>query len=265
MDAYARMPAVFIGHGSPMNTLWDNTYTRAWRAIGEALPRPRAILMVSAHWLTRGIGFHVSSKPKTIHDFGRFPPELFAYQYPAPGAPELLDEIQSALAPLEVVADDEWGLDHGAWSILAHLYPNADVPVAQLSMDVGLDAEGHFAIGEKLRPLRDRGVLIIGSGNIVHNLSMMRAPDGGPQYDWAERFDGAIVKALLARDSQSLTHFEAQGHDAQMAVPTAEHYWPLLYVAGAGYPDERSAICIEDPTPGAVSMTSWITGSIPTH
>ncbi len=179
MKHYTRMPALFIGHGSPMNTLLNTEVTRAWRTIGMSLPRPRAVLMISAHWLSRGSAMHMSAKPETIHDFGGFPAELFAFQYPAQGYPQLYEPLSSALAPTPLIKDDQWGLDHGAWSILAHLFPDADVPVVQLGMDIALDASGHYALGEKLQTLREQDILIIGSGNVVHNLGMLRNPAGG--------------------------------------------------------------------------------------
>lgn len=260
MTTANRQPVLFIGHGSPMNTLQDTAFTRAWRAIGASLVKPRAILMVSAHWLTHGTALHMPRQPKTIHDFRGFPPELFAFQYPAPGFPELYEPLAAALAPVAVLRDEQWGLDHGAWSILAHLFPNADVPVAQLSMDVDLDEDGHYALGEKLRALRDQGVLIIGSGNVVHNLAMMRTPAGGPAYDWADRFNSYIREGLTTRDHSRLTDYISFGPDAALSVPTPEHYWPLLYIAGASMADEPQAVCIDDPSPGAISMMSWRAG-----
>lgn len=257
----ARLPALFVGHGSPMNTLEDNRYTRAWRELGARLPRPRAILMVSAHWLTRGTALHVGARPPTIHDFRGFPPELFAMQYPAPGLPALYDEVAAALAPTTLLRDEEWGLDHGAWSILVHLFPKADVPVVQLSLDVDLDARGHYALGQRLTGLRERGILVMGSGNIVHNLAAFRAPGAELGFDWARRFDGQIVEALTSRQHERLVTIETQGMDARLSVPTPDHYWPLLYVAGASRADEPGEVCVSDPAPGAVSMTSWMTGT----
>ena len=256
----SRMPTLFIGHGSPMNTLLDTEVTRTWRAIGESLPRPRAILMISAHWLSRGTALHMNVQPETIHDFGGFPAELFAFQYPAPGYPELYEPLAASLAPVPLLRDDQWGLDHGAWSILAHLFPKADIPVVQLSMDVGLDEAGHYALGQKLQQLREQQVLVIGSGNVVHNLSMMRTASGGPAYDWADRFNTHVRGALLERQHDRLIDLRAVAADARLSVPTPEHYWPLLYIAGASQADDTSTICVDDRSPGAISMLSWRSG-----
>lgn len=254
------MPALFIGHGSPMNTLLNTEVTRTWRAIGESLPRPRAILMISAHWLSHGTALHMNPQPVTIHDFGGFPKELFAFEYPARGYPELYESLAAALSPTSVIRDHQWGLDHGAWSVLAHLFPKADVPVAQLSMDVSLDAAGHYALGVQLQALREQDILILGSGNIVHNLAMFRPGSEHTTYDWAIRFNAYVRDALLERQHDRLADFSTIAADAKLSVPTAEHYWPLLYIAGASRTDEINTVCVDDPKPGAISMLSWRTG-----
>src|SRR5262249_41876103 len=223
------IPALFVGHGSPMNAIEDNDYSRAWARIGAELPRPRAIVCVSAHWQTRGVKVTAMDRPPTIHDFSGFPPALQQASYPAPGSPVLArsmrDEIRSA--PVELDAD--WGLDHGTWSVLARMFPRAEIPVLQLSLDATRDPAWHYELARELRPLRDRGVLVICSGNIVHNLRRLARASAGSGFDWAIEFD-AKVKALVdAGDHRSLIDYEALGPAARLAVPTNEHYLPLLY------------------------------------
>jgi 4,5-DOPA dioxygenase extradiol len=212
------MPAVFLGHGSPMNAIEENAYSRSWAELGQALPRPQAILVISAHWMTRGSTLiDVSAVPRTIHDFFGFPAELFAVQYPAAGAPEMAQEVAALLASHHVKGDDTWGLDHGAWSVLTWLYPKADVPAFQLSIDMTGDLPHHLEIGRALANLRNRGVLILGSGNIVHNLCAMRS-DTAP-YDWAEEFDALFADKLTAGDLAALTDRAGLGGHLQMAPP----------------------------------------------
>jgi len=248
-------PAVFFGHGNPMNAIASNGYTEAWRRMGEEMPRPKAILCVSAHWYVPGTGVTISSAPRTIHDFGGFPPELFQVQYPAPGDPALASRVQQLLSPLEVTQDDSWGLDHGTWSVLKHVYPAADVPVVQLSIDETKPAAFHFEIGKKLAPLRDEGILIAGSGNLVHNLHTYawgRHPR--EPYDWAVRFETAARDMILAGDVQPLIDYETLGQDAALCIPTPEHYLPLLYVLGAGRRRERIRFPVEGVDGGSISM-----------
>ncbi len=252
-----RLPALFIGHGSPMNTLEDNPYTQAWRALGAALPRPQAILAISAHWLTRGIAVTAMEHPRTIHDFGGFPQALHEVQYPAPGSTALAQRVAALLAPRPVALDsDEWGLDHGTWSVLAHLYPMADIPVVQLSMDATQGEAFHLEIGQALRSLRDEGVLIVASGNIVHNLRLMKWSQTGFGHDWAVRFDAFAKRKIEARDFSALAHYQSEGHDATLAVPTAEHFWPLLYALGAAGDDDAISFPVEGLTMGGISMRS---------
>jgi 4,5-DOPA dioxygenase extradiol len=250
-----RLPAIFFGHGNPMNALADNAYTRAWRALGEAWPKPRAVLCVSAHWYIPGCAVTAMRSPRTIHDFGGFPRELFECLYPAPGAPALASEVRDLLAPAEVALDAGWGLDHGTWSVLCHVYPAADVPVVQLSIDETLPAPAHYQIGRRLAPLRDRDVLIVGSGNLVHNL---HAYAWGRQalepYDWAVRFETQARACMLAGDHQPLIDYEHLGRDAALSAPTPEHYLPLLYVLGAQQPDDEVAFPVEGVDGGSVSM-----------
>ena len=225
------MPAIFFGHGNPMNAVSSNAYTEAWRRIGEQTARPKAILSISAHWYVPGTAVTVSATPRTIHDFGGFPPELYQVQYPAPGEPALARRVQNLLAPLDVTLDDSWGLDHGTWSVLKHAYPAADIPVVQLSIDETKPASFHFDIGRKLAPLREEGVLIVGSGNIVHNLHTYAwGRHSRDPYDWAVRFESAARDVMLAGEFRPLVNYETLGRDALLSIPTPDHYLPLLYV-----------------------------------
>jgi 4,5-DOPA dioxygenase extradiol len=254
-----RMPVVFFGHGSPMNTLERNPYTEAWRRIGEAIPAPKAVLCVSAHWYTEGTAVTAMSHPKTIHDFYGFPQALFEVQYPAPGEPSLASRVRELLAPVDVGLDHSWGLDHGTWSVLKHVYPNADVPVLQLSIDGTRSPRYHYETGRRLAPLRDEGILIAGSGNVVHNLRLMKR-GGGQAYDWALRFNETIRDALAARDHATLVDFEKLGESARLSVPTPEHYLPLLYVAGLQESDESMSFPVDGYDLGSISMLTAAAG-----
>jgi 4,5-DOPA dioxygenase extradiol len=227
MTSQHRMPALFFGHGSPMNALERNRYTDAWRAAAASMPAPRAVLVVSAHWYVRGTRVTAQARPTTIHDFGGFPRALHAFDYPAPGDPALAARVRDLLAPTDVALDEAWGFDHGTWSVLTHLFERADVPVVQLSLDGRIGLADHFAIASRLEPLRDEGVLIVGTGNVVHNLHAMRYGDGMPAYDWATRFEERITAAAVAGDAAPL--LDLAGADAASSVPTVEHYLPLLY------------------------------------
>ncbi|HEX5392304.1 MAG TPA: 4,5-DOPA dioxygenase extradiol [Rhodocyclaceae bacterium] len=230
MNTAQRMPVVFAAHGTPMNAITDNRFRSLWRQWGQALPRPKAILAVSAHFYTRGTHVTAMERPPTIHDFYGFPQELFDVQYPAPGDPALARRVADLLAPTPVGLDmGAWGFDHGTWSVLMHMFPDADIPVVQLSMDGALPPEAHYELAKRLRPLRDEGVLIFANGNVVHNLQMLNRREDAPATDWCVRFE-AVVKDMLAKgDHEGLIHYEAMGEDARLSVPTPDHYLPLLY------------------------------------
>jgi 4,5-DOPA dioxygenase extradiol len=253
-----RMPALFVGHGSPMNAVEDNPHTRAWRALGETLPKPRAILAISAHWYVRGTAVTAMQQPKTIHDFYGFPQALYQISYPAPGDSWLAARVQALAQPRSVTADREWGLDHGTWSVLVHLYPEANVPVVQLSIDGTLSAEDHYAIGRQLAPLRDEGVLIFGSGNVVHNLRAAKWGDERIPYPWATTFNANIREALLEGRHDAVVH--PDGEEAALSIPTAEHYLPLLYVLGAKRDDEPVSFPTDGIELGSISMLAVLLG-----
>ena len=263
-----RMPVLFIGHGSPMNAIEDNAYRRSWQALGQEFegqggakwPVPQLILCISAHWITRG--WHVTgmAKPKTIHDFGGFPAELFAQQYPAPGAPETAKELSAVLKSpipggLVGVDNAEWGLDHGTWSVIKPMFPKANIPVMQLSMDYSRAPTEHYALGQQLKKLRDYGVLIVGSGNIVHNLRAMRQ---SAPYDWNIEFDATIAKQLASGNLAQLADFQKLGEIAKLAHPTYDHYLPLLYAAGAAEGTDQLRTFNDSLTMGSISMRSTI-------
>ena len=251
------LPAIFFGHGNPMNALAENTYTSAWRRLGLQTPKPKAILSISAHWFVPGMGVTVSTAPRTIHDFGGFPRELYQVQYPAPGDPDLARRVQQMLAPLPVNLDNSWGLDHGTWSVLRHVYPDADVPVVQLSIDETQPASFHFEIGRKLAPLRGEGILIVGSGNLVHNLHAyawgrhMPAP-----YDWAVRFETEAKEMMVAAEYKPLIDYEKLGREAMLSIPTPDHYLPVLYVIATRQQGELITFPVEGVDGGSISMLS---------
>lgn len=250
-----RLPTIFIGHGSPLNAIINSTYSSSWAALGRQLPRPRAILAISAHWYIEETAVTCMESPRTIHDFGGFPEELYAVEYPAPGSPELAEQVRELLSPLSVVLDRHWGLDHGTWSVLRRIFPEANVPVVQLSIDRSQPAEFHYKIGQMLAPLRDDGVMIIGSGDIVHNLRMYRwGSTGSDGYDWAQRLEARIRTAIISRDHQPLIDWESFGPDARLAIPTPEHYLPLLYVLGAASETDLIEFPVEGFDGGSVSM-----------
>lgn len=256
MTTGTRMPVIFFGHGNPMNALADNRYTRAWRAIGETIPRPRAVLCVSAHWYVAATAVTAMDQPRTIHDFGGFPQQLFEFQYPALGSRQIAVEVQQLLGRTSVFLDDDtWGLDHGTWSVLCHVFPEADVPVVQLSINETLPPAAHYQIGRQLTALRDSEVLIIGSGNLVHNLHTYAwGTHVQEPFDWAVRFENQAREWMLEGEHQPLIDYETLGRDAALSAPTPDHFLPLLYVLGAQRPDDRVSFPVEGIDGGSVSM-----------
>src|SRR5688500_18416162 len=252
-----RLPAIFFGHGNPMNALESNAYTEGWRRIGASLQRPKAILAISAHWYLPGTLVTAMARPRTIHDFGGFPRPLHEFRYDAPGSPELAARVQALLAPLPVALDEEWGLDHGTWSVLTHVFPEADVPIVQLSMDETQPAAFHYALGQRLAPLREEGILVIGSGNLVHNLHAYawgRHP--AEPFDWALRFEERARQLIRDGDHVPLVEYESLGRDAVLSAPTPDHYLPLLYVLGARHASDVASFPVEGIDGGSVSMLS---------
>lgn len=253
----SKMPVLFIGHGSPMNTLETNGYTEAWKAFGQQLPRPRALLVVSAHWYFGATAVTAMPMPRTIHDFYGFPQSLFEFEYPAPGSPELAQEIVELVKPNWLGLDrDQWGLDHGTWSVLAHTYPDADIPVVQLSINALRPLEYHLALAAQLDALRSRGVMIVASGNVVHNLQQLQWNKQDFAYDWAERFDDAVIEQL-AQDPADILKLK-EHRDYALAVPTPDHFIPLLYVAGlAAAEGTKPDVLLRGYSMGGISMTCF--------
>ncbi|HSD56662.1 MAG TPA: 4,5-DOPA dioxygenase extradiol [Methanotrichaceae archaeon] len=249
------MPAIFFGHGNPMNALLSNAYTKGWTAIGAEIPRPKAVLSISAHWYIPATSVTAMPAPRTIHDFGGFPPELYKVTYPAPGDPALASRVQTLLAPVSVGRDEHWGLDHGTWSVLSHVLPRADIPVVQLSINEAQPAAFHYEIGKRLAPLRDEGVLIIGSGNLVHNLHAYAWGKRPVEpFDWAVRFEKRVRELLLSADDGPLIAYETLGRDATLSVPTPDHYLPLLYVIALRRAGEQISFPVEGVDGGSISM-----------
>jgi len=250
-----RLPAIFFGHGNPMNALADNGYTRAWQQLGVETPRPKAVLMISAHWYVPTLAVTAMPQPRTIHDFGGFPRQLHEVQYPAPGSADLARRVSELLAPQPVQFDQQWGLDHGTWAVLCHVYPQADIPIVQLSIDETQRAQYHYELGRKLAPLRAEGVLIAGSGNIVHNLHTYAwGREGVGPFDWALRFE-ALARACMSEGrDEELVGYEQLGRDALLSAPTPEHYLPLLYVLGARHADDQIDYPVDGIDGGSVSM-----------
>ncbi len=254
-----KMPVLFLGHGSPMNAIEENEFVTGFRNIGKTLPKPNAILCVSAHWETRGTFVTAMEKPTTIHDFGGFPQALFDVQYPAPGSPELANDTKKIVKKTEVGLDYKWGLDHGAWSVIKHLYPNANVPVIQLSLDYSQSPQYHYELAKELTVLRERGVLIIGSGNMVHNLGMVawnRLSDSEYGFDWAIEASTKMKKYILSNDHKQLINFKSQGKAFELAIPTSEHYLPLLYSLALKDENEKISLFNDKAVGGSITMTS---------
>jgi 4,5-DOPA dioxygenase extradiol len=249
------MPVIFFGHGNPMNALSRNSYTEGWAAIARSIPRPKAVLSISAHWYIPGCAVTINPAPQTIHDFGGFPEELYQVEYPAPGNPELARRVKDLLAPLSVSLHNGWGLDHGTWAVLRHIFPDADVPIVQLSIDERQPPQFHYKIGKSLGLLRKEGILVIGSGNIVHNLHAYAWGNSkvGP-FDWAVRFENYAREQLLDGNEAPFIAYNQLGRDAMLSIPTPEHYLPLLYVLGLRKKNERVSFPIQGVDGGSVSM-----------
>jgi 4,5-DOPA dioxygenase extradiol len=256
-----RLPVVFLGHGSPMNAL-GGRFAETWAQMGRDLPRPKAILIISAHWYIEAVAVTVMAAPRTIHDFHGFPEDLYRIQYSAPGDPRLALRVAGLIAPEPASSDQEWGLDHGTWSVLMHVYPDADIPVVQLSIDRTRPLAFHYDIGKRLKPLRDEGVLIAGSGDVVHNLRASRIGGGMPPHDWAVRFNDSVRRTLETGPRESLIGYPGLGEDAALSIPTPEHYLPLLYVLGASDDDEPARFYNDEIDLGAISMLSAVIGQI---
>lgn len=249
------MPAIFFGHGNPMNAISQNTYTKGWAAIGRTIPRPLAILSISAHWYLPSTAVTANLEPETIHDFGGFPQDLYEVEYNAPGSPDLALQVKNLLAPVSVKMDKSWGLDHGTWSVLRHVFPDAAIPVVQLSINEVKPPQFHYNLGKKLAPLREEGILILGSGNLVHNLHAYAwGRDGVGPFDWAERFEVQARKYLLSGDDGRLIEYRKSGRDALLSIPTPDHYLPLLYIIATRRAGEKVSFPIEGIDGGSVSM-----------
>jgi 4,5-DOPA dioxygenase extradiol len=256
------MPVLLLGHGSPMNAIEDNAFSRAFKKLGASLPRPKAILSVSAHWFVDGTYLTGNAKPKTIHDFGGFPEKLFKMQYPAPGDPELAEKVLGLLGRNTASLSQDWGLDHGTWSVLLHLFPKADIPVIQLSIDENLDPARHLELGRALAPLRDEGILVMGSGNITHNLgyAMMSYQNGDDTTPaWAKNFDAAVEKTVTKPDVDSLARI-INSKDGEMSHPTLDHYLPLIYAAGAANKEDKVSFPVSGFDMGSLSMRAVLWG-----
>jgi 4,5-DOPA dioxygenase extradiol len=255
----AKMPVLFLGHGSPMNAIEDNEFSRGWKETGKTLPRPVAVLCISAHWETSGTYVTAMEKPPTIHDFGGFPKALSDVQYPAPGSPALAKEIKADIKKTEVMLDDKWGLDHGAWSVIKHLYPHADIPVMQLSLDYNQPPQYHYDLAKELSSLRRKGILIIGSGNMVHNLGMVswdKLNTTDYAFEWAKTASDKMKKYILSNDHKSLINYKSQGKEFELAIPTPEHYLPLLYTLALKEENEKITLFNDKAVAGSLTMTS---------
>lgn len=256
-DSAKLIPVLFIGHGSPMNAIEDNEYSQAWEKLGKALPLPKAVLCVSAHWLTKGTFVTAMEKPKTIHDFGGFPQALFDVQYTAPGSPEVAQIIRQDVHSIKVHDDHEWGLDHGTWSVVKRMYPDAKVPVLQLSIDYGKGAQYHYDLAKELQTLRKKGILIIGSGNMVHNLGMLSWQGGeGYGYDWAKEINTTFKSLINRNEHTRLIHYDQLGPAGKLAIPSPDHYYPLIYSLGLQGKKDEVQIFNDSVTMGSISMTS---------
>lgn len=250
------MPTLFVGHGSPMNAIEDNEFSARWRQMGKEITKPKAVVCVSAHWLTRGSQVTAMNNPKTIHDFGGFPKALFDAQYPAPGSPKLATEIVDLVKTTNVHLDHEWGLDHGTWSIVKQMYPDADIPVLQFSIDYTKPAQYHFDLAKQLLALRKKGVLIIGSGNMVHNLGILDWQNPNSGFDWAIEMNEKFKSAIENGDNQALIQYEKFGSAAKLAIPSIDHYFPLLYIMALKEKNDKISFFNDKATMGSITMTS---------
>jgi 4,5-DOPA dioxygenase extradiol len=260
-EANGTMPAVFVGHGSPATAFEDNAFVKAWAALGERLPRPRAILAISGHWQTEGTAATAMDRPPTVHDFYGFPEAFYRFHYEVSGSPALAARAGELLAPVPVAQSRRWGLDHGAWTVLMHMYPKADVPVVQLSLDMTKAPAEHYELGRRLAPLRDEGVLVMGTGNIVHNLRLYRSPEGARINPLVEGFRKEVQARLVQHDHAALTRYLELGPGAQYAAPTPDHFLPLLYVAALQGENEAPGFLTEVTENGGVDMTTVVIGA----
>jgi 4,5-DOPA dioxygenase extradiol len=259
LNSTEKMPVLFLGHGSPMNAIEENEFVKGFRETGKTIPKPQAILCVSAHWETNGTFVTAMNNPRTIHDFGGFPPELYAVQYPAPGSPKLAEKTKNLVTKTDVGLDQKWGLDHGCWSVVKHLYPKADVPVIQMSLDYGKDARYHYDLAREIAALRRKGILIVGSGNLVHNLGMVawdRMNDDEYGYDWALEANEKMKKYILSGDYQKLINYKSQGRAFDLAIPTPEHFLPLIYSLALHESGDNITIFNDKAVGGSLTMTS---------
>lgn len=259
-----KLPLLFLGHGSPMNAIEDNEFSQQWQQLGNSLQKPRAIVCISAHWETKGTFVTTNSHPETIHDFYGFPKELFAQQYPAAGSPELAKKIIHQIQDKHIEGTDKWGLDHGTWSVMKHIYPKADIPVVQISIDHFKDTAWHFELGRALSFLRSKGVLVVGSGNMIHNLRMIQVPENGFNaeyaYDWAFELNDIMKQKINNNELQSLVDYRSLHKDATLAIPTPEHYIPMLYILGMKQEEERVQFFNDKVIAGSLNMTSFVVG-----
>ena len=258
VSSMTKMPVLFLGHGSPMNAIEENEFVEGWKSIGKTIPKPSAVLCISAHWETRGTFVTSMEKPKTIHDFGGFPEELYEVQYPAPGSPDLALEIKRVITNTQVGLDEKWGLDHGCWSVVRHLYPNADIPVIQMSMDYYMSAQQHYDLAKELAIFRNKGILIIGSGNMVHNLGLVDWNKLNDTYgfEWAIEAGEKMIKYTLNGEHEKLINYRSQGRAFDLAIPTPDHYLPLLYAVALQDKDDTLTIFNDKPVGGSLTMTS---------
>src|SRR5664279_3771657 len=256
------MPVLFVGHGSPMNAITENEFVRSWRELGKSIPVPKAILCISAHWETKGTQVTAMAKPLTIHDFGGFPPELYKVNYPAPGSPELANGIKKTITDTEIGLNESWGLDHGAWSVIRNMYPSGDVPVVEMSLDYTKSPQTHFELAKELAYLRKQGVLIIGSGNIVHNLGMLSWDRHEAEFgfDWALTANEIFKNMILAGNDEDLIHYQHLGGEVQLAVPTSDHFLPLLYTLAVKEKNEPVVVFNDKAVMGSLTMTSFRVG-----